>query len=838
MKRQTAWLSVPLAVTIAAGMVAGCAPTPTVGPTASYAPASSAPPTVAPTAVPTASGTPASAANPVPGDPLSGNGAVTRTAATYANLTTPGVPSTPIDDSAFAVPGGAAPPSHTFQGHLELLDEATSGGHSTVVGSLPAAGQHLPEMAMDFVQNGSYLIPAVQGLVVTGSLYWNYIIGPGRAWDETSDGGMTRAAFPFATVERNQNCIHNGVMTFLFDDSSVSHVLYQITAETCQLLQFDEWGQLSATYTPGTVAGALDLQNAEAAEVANRLPTKPIEALATDYPDAGIETSAFSSGISASSMTLFGVVYGGTNYVGGCATRHGTYAFCQDMRVPSYSTAKSAFAGLALERLGQVYGSSVYDLLLKSYVTEMTGKSAWDTPTFRNAADMATGNYDSASYMVDEDAATPAGDFIIEEPYVSKMAAALGYTAHHSGEQGVTWVYHTSDTFLLTRAMDAFLQAQLGPGADIFNWIRDGVFAPLHLSAGTLSTERTDNASVPTVTPTGVPFGGYGLFWTADDIAKLAKFLNNDNGKIGATQVLDPQQVLASLQRLTADRGVGAEASNFGAAGDGDGDGNLQSGGYRYSNGIWSYPTTSRVPGCNLRVPFMSGFGGITVAMMPNGASYYYFSDNNEFLWAATISELDKLSPMCAPTTTTVSSSANPSANGDSVTLTATVTSATRAWAPTGTVQFQVDGANMGGPCVLDGRGQATLVTSSLGTGPHDVVALYSPDGLTGTVNTTLTADSLASATSATVASTAGIHVGDTIVIGDPTGDEDEQVVSSIANKTIAWFGGSYYDHLAGNALFVRNTAGGGFAASTSATFQQMVTARPKSGVRALVLLV
>ena len=42
----------------------------------------------------------------------------------------------------------------------------------------------------------------------------------------------------------------------------------------------------------------------------------------------------------------------------------------------------------------------------------------------------------------------------------------------------------------------------------------------------------------------------------------------------------------------------------------------------------------------------MSGYGGITVALMPNGSSYYYFSDNNEFAWSATVKESNKLAPM------------------------------------------------------------------------------------------------------------------------------------------------------------------------------------------------
>ncbi len=42
---------------------------------------------------------------------------------------------------------------------------------------------------------------------------------------------------------------------------------------------------------------------------------------------------------------------------------------------------------------------------------------------------------------------------------------------------------------------------------------------------------------------------------------------------------------------------------------------------------------------------FDSGYGGITVAMMPNGPIYYYFSDNEEFVWAYAMEEANKLQP-------------------------------------------------------------------------------------------------------------------------------------------------------------------------------------------------
>jgi FtsP/CotA-like multicopper oxidase with cupredoxin domain len=75
-----------------------------------------------------------------------------------------------------------------------------------------------------------------------------------------------------------------------------------------------------------------------------------------------------------------------------------------------------------------------------------------------------------------------------------------------------------------------------------------------------------------------------------------------------------------------------------------------------------------------------------------------------------------------AASTTVVTSSRNPSVSGQSVTLTARVTPL----AASGTVQFRLDGAEVGGPVALDATGRARLVTNALAVGAHPVSAVYS----------------------------------------------------------------------------------------------------------------
>lgn len=584
---------------------------------------------IPPTSTPGPTSTPPPGGS-VPGDPLTGNGNVTRTLLTYNDLFT-GSSTAPVDDSAFALPANAAMPDHVFEGRLELLNEATSGGFSEIKDTYAYTGngdhprKHLPEFSFEFVQNGSHLIPVTQGLIYTTHQNWNYIIGPGRVWKENSDNGYSRAAFPFALVQRNANCTHNGVMTFLFNNSGVSKVRYQITQETCFYYKVNLWGQLNATYSAYAVSNAATYKANHAAEVGNRLPTKPISALATDYPSSGINVSVFGSGITPAHMTYYGVVYNGTNYVSGCTTRYGTYAFCENLRAPSYSTAKSAFAGVALMRLGQKYGTGVYNLLIKDYVPEYTSSpGVWTNVTFNHTIDMATGNYRLAGYQSDE-GGSYMETFFLAEPYTDKITAAFNFP--YKVAPGTFWNYHSSDTFIVTRAMNNYLQAQEGTGADIFNMVKNEVFNPIKLTTG-VSTIRTDNSN------TGAPFGGYGLFWTQDDIAKVAKFLNNDNGYANGSQILQVDMLADSMQDDSSDRGL-------------DTTGNT---GFKYNNGFWAEDfTPAAFPqySCTFYAPFMSGYGGITVVMMPNGATYYYFSDNDEFSWYNAVHEANKLSPHC-----------------------------------------------------------------------------------------------------------------------------------------------------------------------------------------------
>ena len=554
-----------------------------------------------------------------------------RTLLRFCNMTEGSGPGSRVDLNAYAPIGDASIASNNFEGNLSLTGEASAGDYEVVLDLsdlLSPARQHLPEFEFDFVQDGDVIIPLQRGVIqrnVGGHASWEYILEPGRVWDEAADRGYSRAVIPFALQERNANCIHNGVLTFLFNNmGDISKVAYQISAETCQYFKLDLWGLLEASYTPAAVVNAQAVKTNYAAHVASRMQVKAISMLATDYPAASLQLGQFSASVTAAHMTAYGLVIGDVHYTGGCETRNGTYPYCDVMVLPSYSIAKSAFASMALMRLEQKYPGAK-DTAISHHVPECIadGDSDWSDVSFENAIDMATGHYTSSVYDVDE--ANFSG-FVNPIEHSDKITYSC--TAHPRNDTpGDSWVYHTSDTYIAATAMNDYVRVLEGQDKDIFTDTLVGeIWRPLKLSPTALVSKRSYDDIAQA-------WGGYGLNFHRDDVAKLGRFLNADNGMIDSVQILDSTLLSEALQT--------GDSAPYGLP-----TGILAD--LNYHKGYWAQAVSfADCPG-KIWIPNMSGFGGIKIVLLPNGMTYYYFSDNNEFEWTAAAVEAHKITSMCA----------------------------------------------------------------------------------------------------------------------------------------------------------------------------------------------
>jgi hypothetical protein len=556
--------------------------------------------------------------------------AVARDALDFAMLMRGGYPA-PVDLSAYALPPGALAPANRFEGALELRFSGTL-PHDVLradpafvsAGNVAAASTWPAGPAYRFVQDGNTLIPVRRGAIAGKHEWWQLILEPGRVWDEPGDQGYTRAALPFSLQEQNANCTHNGVLTFLFrSDGSTSRAAMQVSSETCHYLQLDLWGLLEARYRPQAVRGRRDLVAAHRAAEAARMPSATLAQLQARYPMLDVAALAIGD---PGARTLHGLVVDGVNYVSGCSTRHGDYPYCDELDLPSYSVAKSAFAALALMRLQALAPGSTAQLIAK-HVPECDLR-AWAGVSFVQALDMATGNFDSAAFEVDEDAAKANGLFLARDHRHKIDYSCMAYP--RKAAPGALWVYHTSDTYVLGTALGHYLRSLPGrQRADLFaDLVVADLYAPLHTSLTSRVTLRTYDAVAQ-------PFAGWGLTFQVDDIAKLGTFLARDAGAIGGRPLLDPGLLASALQRTPADRGL--QVAGLPAL--------------RYQHGFWARNLGSEL-GCqgDAWVPFMSGFGGISVVLFPGGTVYYNFADDGKpgsFDWRGPALEVGKLADLC-----------------------------------------------------------------------------------------------------------------------------------------------------------------------------------------------
>lgn len=527
-------------------------------------------------------------------------------------------PASLVPMDAFAPARDAVPATVRFEGRLAFTAEQASGFklYRDDFGDAKTgngAAKHLPPFDFAFVQVGDALVPEQRGAIPSSHLEWEYILDPGRVWREPGDGAYTRAAIPFTLEERNANCMHNGVLTFLFKaDGSVSNVAYQIASETCLYMKFDAWGRFAARYTPGALTSANAIAAAYRDEIAHRLPVKPI----AEITALGADASKFgaASEVDPDDMTAYGVVVNGTLYSGGCETRQGPYPFCDVLAMPSYSLAKSIFGGIGLMRLSALYPGAPQEMIA-SHVPQCN----WPGVTFENALDMATGHYISPADQADEDAADVA-DFFNPDTHAGKIAFACN---HYPRKQppGERWVYRTSDTYILGTAITDLYRGKTGK--DFYDDALVPLWQRLRLDPAMDVTRRTYDS-------TRQPFAGFGLTLHRDDIAKLADFLQR-GGTIEGKAMLDPAMLAAALQRDVSDHGLQASNKDI-----------------RYNNGFWAW-NAQGILGCKAPtwIPFMSGYGGLVVALFPNGMTYFYVSDSGAWRWAEAAAEANRLKPFC-----------------------------------------------------------------------------------------------------------------------------------------------------------------------------------------------
>jgi len=518
---------------------------------------------------------------------------------------------TPVKFIHFQKPQGAIAYEGVFSGYLETQKIPLQSNYKVVFDELEINKKFkslskLPSLSLEFSIKNSKFIPISGALRTTQNLFWDMHFGVGEVWyDET---GNIRTSFPFSFIQKNQNCVHNGIVLFdMTTGGEISNLVYQVASETCAYFKFDLISSHEAVFIENSDLKKDLKKHDEWLE--SKIPVKSISQF-KEFSKLFGSTKE----VSSVNMTVYGFYDGKSHYRGGCLTRKGRYPYCDEMLLPSFSLSKSIFAANAMSLLGDQF-SKIENLLISDYVTQCDQKK-WRGVTFGNTLDMATGQYKYKKYY-SEDWYLRKNGFSNNYKHKDRITFSCDIFKKNA-LPGTKLSYHSSDTYILGTALNNFYKQKVNKNGDLYYDLMLPLWKSLKLSDATSEVRRS-------LDKVAQPYAEMGMFLLSDDVVKLGKYFLH-------RKETDTQGILFNaLQSNSNQRGLVAIDPLY------------------YNKGFWTKRFEGTKFGCSgdLWVPFMSGFGGITVVLLPNNTMYYYFSDGNEFQWDLAVEASNKLKPFC-----------------------------------------------------------------------------------------------------------------------------------------------------------------------------------------------
>ena len=489
-----------------------------------------------------------------------------------------------IDNKYFVAMDEAGPARHALSGVLAV------GEHS----HHPVKAR-FPQFSVEFFTHGDYLVPVERGLIRVENSSWDIILSPGRVWSESHDGGWSRGAFPFILAGRIWNESHNAIATFLFNDTQVSDLRFQVIQESAHWSRFDAAARVPLSYSPSRRESSDEF----AEELRQQLPMLDWTLLASSVSEKVLK--AFNG--TSSHVTTAALYDAGKIYTQPCHTRAGNFPFCRYMRHGVYSVTKTAGALLSLAWLAQTYGDDVVHEKIADHLEVTAAHDGWDHVSFLDVINMTTGVGDKAplrdtpDYVFDADESSPVfNKFANARSRQEKLQAAFN-AGNYSWGPGEVGRYNSAHTFVLAAAMDAYLKSKQGPQANLWDQVVTEVLRPAGVRhAPMMHTQEADGS-------TGVPIMGWGFFPTLEELTRIAVLFQNQGVVEGRTLV--SPGVLKSVAVGPSQGGYEIRWDNA-------------HGRYRYHKSFWLMPFNAGGH-CQLHIPVMMGYGGNLVTLMPNG---------------------------------------------------------------------------------------------------------------------------------------------------------------------------------------------------------------------------
>ena len=462
-----------------------------------------------------------------------------------------------------------------------------------------------PDFKLDLSIQGQNVIVHNKKIIETDDKFWDLSFSDGIAWSKEDH---VYVSAPFTLIQKHANCSHNGVLLFVLNSSNeISQSIFQISSETCAYFQFNYVAIFDSFF---------ETNDNDNEFITNTQNTKSIDDLYEKYPSIFRGSFADSDAFNANEVTAYGFFDGEEHFIGPCLTRSGNYPFCDNLLLPAYSLTKTISGSLGIAAYQKKYGSIV-DIKINDLVSACS-KNKWKDVTIENLSDMATGQYKSLIHYGDEDSLASVNFIFNKLSHEDKVDFSCNNYPKKK-KPGTTFVYHTSDTYLIGTSLNNLLSDK--KENDFFDDLLVPIFNHHNFSEKIKYIRRTNDIK-------NQPYTGWGMFLQRDDLIKLNSLLQSpERIKYFSKDFLDE-----GLQQ-TEDKGLIA----------------IKQSDIFYNNGFWAARFDKNIFGCkeDLMIPFMSGFGGITVVFLPNSMMYYYFSDNYTFSWYSAVYAAHNIKPLC-----------------------------------------------------------------------------------------------------------------------------------------------------------------------------------------------
>ena len=497
-----------------------------------------------------------------------------------------------VDMSFFARPSWAAEATHDFSGSLSFSDT----GLTFPIERGYYDGENIfPAFTADFVSRDGALVPLQGGAIVTmyqSDSLWDVSIGVGAVWQEEGDGEWHRASFPLSLRDRYIGQVRNCVATFVYSLDATSNVYVQCSQETADHADGqlgDMRVMLAAEHQPQVYAEADAAIEEHLRATAARLPINPLD----DIDKDGSITGYFEQSLLTNASTSIGAILVDEQlYVNPARTRHGLYPYPSEMRHGVYSVTKSMAGALSLLYLAQRYGEEVFNELIADHVPALARNPAWRGVTFHHALSMATGTEGSerSEHLFEILVAAESA-----EESINNIATLGDYPA----EPGQVFNYASTNYFVLSYAMQRYVEQQEGTGVHYWDLVRDEVLVPIGAEQFTvLHTLEAQGTR-------GLPLLAYGATPTLDEAAKIALLFTREGAHEGQ-QLLHKKRTQEALYR--------SQWPGYATGGDAV-----------YRDSFWARGVDTA--NCRVDVVYMQGYGANHVLVLPEDVIVVRFMD-------------------------------------------------------------------------------------------------------------------------------------------------------------------------------------------------------------------